>query len=59
MEYLANSFCSVVLVDAFYKIIMFGWILCSKFNFIAIFLTNFAAFIDHTKGNLDVSENDS
>ena len=41
-------------------IIMFGWKLCSKFNFIAIFLilTNFAAFLDHTKENADVSKND-
>ena len=32
----------------------------SKFNFIATFLilANFAAFLDHTKENADVSEND-
>ena len=34
--------------------------MCSKFNFIAIFLilANFAAFLDHTKENADVSKND-
>ena len=39
---------------------MFGWKICSIFNFIAIFLilTNFAAFFDHTKENADVSKND-
>ena len=39
---------------------MFGWKMCSKVNFIAIFLilVNFAAFRDHTKENADVSEND-
>ena len=38
---------------------MFGWKMCS-FNFIVIFLmlTNFAAFLDHTKENADVSKND-
>ena len=43
------------------KSIMFGWKMCSKFNFIAIFLTlaNFAAFLDHTKENADVSKNDA
>ena len=41
-------------------IFMFGWKMCSKFNFIAIFLilTNFAAFLDYTKENADVSKND-
>ena len=41
-------------------IIMFWWKLCSKFNLIAIFLilANFAAFLDHTKENADVSKND-
>ena len=41
-------------------IIMFGWKMCSRFNFIAIFLilVNFAAFLDHTKENADVSKND-
>ena len=39
---------------------MGGKIGCSKFNFIAIFLilVNFAAFLDHTKENADVSKND-
>ena len=39
---------------------MFGWKMCSKFNLIAIFLilANFAAFLDHTKENADVSKND-
>ena len=34
--------------------------MCSKCNFIAIFLilVNFAAFLDHTKENADVSKND-
>ena len=34
--------------------------MCSKFNFIAIFLilVNFAAFLDHTKENADVNKND-
>ena len=33
--------------------------MCSKFNSIAIFLilANFAAFLDHTKENADVSKN--
>ena len=41
--------------------IMFGWKMCSKFNFIAIFLilANFTAFLDHTKENADVSKNDA
>ena len=40
---------------------IFGWKMCSKLNSIAIFLilANFAAFLDHTKENADVSENDS
>ena len=39
-------------------IIMFWWKMCSKFNFIAIFLilANFAAFLDHTKENADLSK---
>ena len=39
---------------------MVGWKMCSIFNFIAIFLilVNFAAFLDHTKENADVSKND-
>ena len=39
---------------------MFKWKMCSKFNFIAIFLifVNFAAFHDHTKENADVSKNE-
>ena len=34
--------------------------MCSIFNFIAIFLilANFAAFLDHTKEDADVSKND-
>ena len=34
--------------------------MCCKFNFIAIFLilANFAAFLDHTQENADVSRND-
>ena len=34
--------------------------MCSKFNFIAIclILSNFAAFLDHTKENADVSKDD-
>ena len=34
--------------------------MCSKFNFIAIvlILANFAAFLDHTKENADVSKTD-
>ena len=41
-------------------IIMFVWKMCSKFNFIAIFLilVNFAAFLDHTKENANVSKNE-
>ena len=40
-------------------IIMFGWKLCYKFKFTAIFpiLSNFATFLDHTKENTDVSKN--
>ena len=39
---------------------MFGWKMCSNLNFIVIFLilVNFAAFLDHTKENADVSENE-
>ena len=39
--------------------IMFGWKICSKFNFISIFLilAHFATFLDHTKENADVSKN--
>ena len=39
---------------------MFGWKICSKFTFIAIFLilATFATFLDHTKENADVSKND-
>ena len=39
--------------------IMFGWKICSKLNFILIFLilANFAAFLNHTKENADVSKN--
>ena len=43
-------------------IIMFGWEMWWKLNFIAIFLTlaNFAAFLlDHTKENADVSNNNA
>ena len=38
---------------------MFGWKICSKFNFTSIFLilANFATFLDHTKENADVSKN--
>ena len=41
-------------------IIMLGSKMCSKFNFIAIFLilANSAAFLDHTKENAAVSKND-
>ena len=60
MEYFANSFFNFVLF-LMHSIIntMFGWKICSKFNFISIFLTlaNFAAFLDHTKENADVSKN--
>ena len=44
----------------FITIIMFGWRMCSKFNLIRIFLilANFAAFLDHTKENADVSKYD-
>ena len=40
--------------------VVFGWKICSKYNFIAIFLilANFAAFLDHTEENADVSKND-
>ena len=43
----------------FIIIIMFGWKLCSKSNFIMIFpiLANFAAFLDHTKENADMRKN--
>ena len=39
--------------------IVFGLKICSKFNFIAIFLilANLAAFLDHTEENADVSKN--
>ena len=42
----------------FIIIVMFGRKLCSKCSFIAIFviLANFAAFLDHTKGNADVNK---
>ena len=37
---------------------MFGWKLCSKFNFIAIcpILANFATFLGHAKEDADVSK---
>ena len=59
MGYFANFFCNVVLFDAFYHKYHVGWKICSKFNFISIFLilANFAAFLDHTKENADVSKN--
>ena len=40
-------------------IIMFGWNLCSKFNFSAIFpiLANFATFLDHTNENTEENFN--
>ena len=40
--------------------ITFGWKMCSKFYFIAIFLilANFAAVLDHTRENADVSKSD-
>ena len=39
--------------------IVFALKICSKFNFIAIFLflANLAAFLDHTEENADVSKN--
>ena len=39
-------------------IIMFGWKMCCKSKFIAIFLilVNFATFLDHTKENAGVSK---
>ena len=39
---------------------MFGWKMCSRFNFIAIFLifVNVAAFLDDTKENADLSTNE-
>ena len=59
MGYFANVFSNVI--NLMYSIIniMFGWKICSKFNFISIFLilANFAAFLDHTKENVDVSKN--
>ena len=38
---------------------MFAWKMCSKINFISIFLVlaNFATFLDHTKEKADVSKN--
>ena len=52
---------SFVICYLMYSIIniMFGWKICSKFNFISIFLilANFAAFLDHTKEDADVSKN--
>ena len=59
MEYFANFFCNVVLFDAFYHKYHVCMEMCSKINFIAIFLVlaNFATFLDHTKENADVSKN--
>ena len=57
VEYFTNFFCNVVcyLMHSITSII-----LCSKFDFIAIYLilANFTAFLDHTKENADVSKND-
>ena len=52
MEYFANFPRNIVTIT----IIMFGWKMCSKFNFIAVFLilVNFAAFLNHTKENADI-----
>ena len=52
---------SVVFFDAFYhKYHFLMKNMLKKLNFIAIFLilTNFAAFLDHTKENADISKND-
>ena len=59
MEYFANVFSNVVLLMHSITSIMFGWKMCSKFNFIAIFLilANFAAFLDNTNENADVGKN--
>ena len=60
MGYFTNFFSNVVLFDAFYHKCHVWMEMCSKFNFIVIFLilANFAAFLDHTKENADVSKND-
>ena len=60
MEYFANFFCKCYLMHSI-TVIKFGWEMCSKFNFIVIFLimANFDAFLDYTKENADVSKNDS
>ena len=59
MECLANFFCNIAFLMHSITSIMFGWKMCSKFNFSAIFLilANFAAFLDHTKGNADMGKN--
>ena len=50
----------MVLFDVFYHNYHVWSKLCSKFNFIVIFLilADFAAFLDDTKENADVSKND-
>ena len=59
MDFFANFFLNVVLFDESIINVMFGWKICSKFNFISIFLilANLAAFLDHAKENADVSKN--
>ena len=59
-EFFSNFFCNVVLLEVFYHNYMFGWKLCSKLNFNAIFLilANFASFLDHAKENADMTKND-
>ena len=51
MEYFANFFCNVVLFDAFYHK-YHVWME----NVLFLILANFAAFLDHTRENADVSK---
>ena len=54
MEYFANFFCNVVLFDAlFHKYHVWMDYILSIF----LILANFAAFLDHTRENADVSKN--
>ena len=61
MEYFANFFCNVVLFDAFYHKYHVWMENALQINFIAIFLilANFAAFLDLTKENADMSKTDA
>ena len=56
LKYFANFSCRVVFLMYPIIILMFGWKLCSKFNFTTVLpiLANFSAFRSHTKETVDI-----